>query len=53
MIRNFAVLGERPPDREIAEARFFARSVLPDGATAGTRARLAEIFESVPVHEFW
>jgi hypothetical protein len=53
VIRNFAVLGERAPDREIAEARFFARSVLPDGATAGTRARLAEIFESVPVHEFW
>jgi ADP-ribose pyrophosphatase YjhB (NUDIX family) len=53
VIRNFVVLGERAPDREIQEARFFARSALPDGATGGTRARLAEIFESVPVGEFW
>ena len=53
VIRNFAVLGERAPDREIEEARFFARSELPDGATAGTRARLAEIFDSAPVVDLW
>ncbi len=48
MIRDFAVLGERAPDREIEEARFFPRSSLPEGTTAGTRARLAEIFEFGP-----
>jgi ADP-ribose pyrophosphatase YjhB (NUDIX family) len=53
VIRDFAVLGEGAPDREIEEARFFARSALPEGATAGTRARLAEIFDSVPVRDLW
>jgi ADP-ribose pyrophosphatase YjhB (NUDIX family) len=53
VIRNFAVMGERAPDREIEEARFFGRSALPDSATAGTRARLAEIFDSVPVGDLW
>ena len=53
LIRNFAVLGERAPDREIEEARFFPRFALPDGATTGTRARLAEIFDSVPIGDLW
>ncbi len=34
VIRDFAVLGERAPDREIEEARFFPRSALPEGTTA-------------------
>ena len=45
VIRDFAVLGEREPDREIEEAQFFPRSALPDGTTTGTRARVAEVFE--------
>jgi len=53
VVREFQVLGERRPDREIAEARFFARSSLPEGATAGTRARLAEIFEGASVPAVW
>jgi ADP-ribose pyrophosphatase YjhB (NUDIX family) len=53
MIRDFAVLGERQPDREIEEARFFPRADLPEGTTAGTRARLAEIFDSVPLAPRW
>ena len=53
VIREFAILGERKPDREIAEARFFARSALPEGTTAGTRARLAEIFDSAPPAPCW
>ncbi len=53
VIRNFAVLGERAPDREIEEARFFARSALPEGATAGTRARLAEIFDCASIADLW
>ena len=53
VIREFAMLGERKPDREIAEARFFARSALPEGTTAGTRARLGEIFDSAPPALRW
>ena len=45
VIRNFRVLGERAPDWEIREARFFPRPALPEGTTRATRARLAEIFE--------
>ena len=45
VVRNFRVLGERTPNWEIREARFFPRLVLPEGTTRATRARLAEIFE--------
>jgi ADP-ribose pyrophosphatase YjhB (NUDIX family) len=41
VVRDFSISGEREPDREIEEARFFSRANLPEGATAGTRARLA------------
>jgi ADP-ribose pyrophosphatase YjhB (NUDIX family) len=53
IIRNFRVLGERAPDWEIKEARFFPRSALPEGTTRATRARLAEIFDSAPVSDRW
>ena len=53
VIRDFVVLGERKPDREIQEARFFPRAALPDGTTSGTRARLEEIFDSAPLSAFW
>lgn len=53
VICDFAVLGERKPDWEIAEARFFPRSRLPDGTSAGTRARLTEIFNSAAVGSHW
>ncbi len=53
VIRDFAVLGERKPDREIEEARFFPLSALPDGTTEGTRARLAEIFDAAPLRSRW
>ena len=39
VVRNFRVLGERAPDWEIEEARFFPRAALPEGTTAGTRAQ--------------
>lgn len=44
-VRAFRVLSRREADWEIAEAGFFPRARLPDGATAATRARLAEIFD--------
>jgi len=53
VVRSFRVLGERPPDWEIAEARFFPRLALPEGTTRATRARLAEIFDSAPLSEQW
>ncbi len=53
VIRDFAVLGERKPDWEIEEARFFPRSALPHGTTPGTRARLAEVFDSAPLDARW
>lgn len=46
-------LGPRKPDREILEARFFPLDALPDGLTAGTRARLREIFENRPLSPTW
>jgi ADP-ribose pyrophosphatase YjhB (NUDIX family) len=53
VIRDFAVLGERKPDWEIEEARFFPRAALPDETTGGTRARLSEIFDSAPIRGRW
>src|SRR6202167_4440040 len=51
VIRNFRVLGERMPDWEIREARFFPRLALPEGTTRATRARLAEIFGFAPLFD--
>ena len=53
LVQTFRVLGQRAPDWEIKEARFFPRSALPDGATRATRARLAEIFDSAPLSGRW
>jgi ADP-ribose pyrophosphatase YjhB (NUDIX family) len=53
VVRTFRVLGERAPDWEIEEARFFPRSALPEGTTAGARATLAEIFDSAPISDRW
>lgn len=43
VVREFRILGPKAPDGEIAEAAFFPLAALPDGTTAGTRARLDEI----------
>jgi ADP-ribose pyrophosphatase YjhB (NUDIX family) len=53
VVRTFRVLGERAPDWEIEETRFFPRSALPHGTTAAARARLAEIFDSAPLSDRW
>jgi ADP-ribose pyrophosphatase YjhB (NUDIX family) len=53
VVRSFRVLGERQPDWEILEARFFPRQALPEGTTRATRARLAEIFDSAPLPDRW
>jgi ADP-ribose pyrophosphatase YjhB (NUDIX family) len=38
---------------EIAEARMFPQEELPERIDAGTRARLAEIFEKAPIGTLW
>jgi ADP-ribose pyrophosphatase YjhB (NUDIX family) len=53
LVRAFRVLGQRAPDWEIKEARFFPRTALPEGTSAGSRGRLAEIFDSAPLSDRW
>ena len=53
VVCDFRQSGPPKPNFEIAEAGFFARDNLPDGTTEGTRARIAEVFESKPPSEFW
>jgi ADP-ribose pyrophosphatase YjhB (NUDIX family) len=53
VVRNFTVLAEKQPDREIAEAGFFRLDRLPEGTTAATRRRLTEILEGRPSAAFW
>ena len=47
------ILGAKKPDREIAEAGFFAPDALPDGLTPGTRRRLDEIAGARPLSPDW
>ena len=53
VIRNFTVLEEKQPDREIAEAGFFPLDRLPEGTTEATRRRLTEILEGQPLSSTW
>ena len=41
------------PNAEIREQRFFAADALPDGATDGTRRRMAEVLDGAPRSETW
>lgn len=53
VVRDFAVLAPKIPDREIAEATFWPVDALPADTTRGTRARLAEIGSSGSLDPFW
>jgi ADP-ribose pyrophosphatase YjhB (NUDIX family) len=53
LVRGFQWLGERAPDREIIEARFFPRETLPTDVTGPTLARLSEAFEARPLSPLW
>ncbi len=52
-VRSWEQVRPLGPNREIAEADFFATSALPDGATAGTRRRVAELAGHKPVQATW
>lgn len=41
------------PNMEIADARFFHPSELPENVNGGTRRRIAELVDSVPQSLFW
>jgi 8-oxo-dGTP pyrophosphatase MutT (NUDIX family) len=53
VVRDFRLTEAKTPDREIAEAGFFPPDALPDGVTAGTRARLDEIFRRAAPALVW
>jgi len=53
IVESFRVTGQRAPDGEIQEARFFPLNALPDGVTRGTRNRLEEIFDGRPTEGWW
>lgn len=53
VIRQFTVLAVKQPDREIAEAGFFSVDALPEGTTAATRRRLAEILDGQSPTATW
>lgn len=45
LVQSFRQTAPKLPDAEIAESGFFALDALPPQTTAGTRRRLAEIFD--------
>ncbi len=51
--RDFVVESAKQPDREIAEAGWFSLDALPEGTTAGTRRRLAEILDRAMTRADW
>jgi 8-oxo-dGTP pyrophosphatase MutT (NUDIX family) len=53
VVRDFIQIEEKRPDREIAAAGFFSVDALPEGTTAATRRRLAEIASGSPPSTTW
>ena len=52
-IDHWRRIDQRPDPREIRDVRFFAPDALPDGATQGTRRRLAEALGGVAPDAMW
>lgn len=53
LIEGFHQTAPKQPDREIAEAGFFALDALPQGVTPATLRRIAEAFEGAPPTPYW
>jgi len=53
IVRHFRDLGPRLPDREIAEARFFALDALPEDLAYGHQRRLHEVLNGLPPSAEW
>ncbi|WAJ30043.1 NUDIX domain-containing protein [Antarcticirhabdus aurantiaca] len=50
---SFVQSAPKVPDREIAEAGFFAPDALPEDATPATHRRLRELAGEVPASPYW
>ena len=53
ILNNVIQTAPREPDREIAEAGFFAPTALPPGGTTATRMRIAEVMSGMPPSPLW
>ena len=53
VVRAFEAPDVTPPSAEIAEAGWFTPDALPEGTTAATRARIAEVLEGRAPPEDW
>jgi len=53
IVRDFRQDGNPKPDHEIAEHAFFPIDALPEDASRGTRARVAEVFGGAAISELW
>jgi len=53
VVREFEVESVKRPDREIAAADFFPLDRLPEGTTASTRRRLAEVTSGASIPPIW
>src|ERR1700730_3113056 len=53
IVRNFRQDRLPEPNREIIECGFFDTAALPEGATPGTRLRIAEVLHGKPLIATW
>lgn len=53
LVETFRQTAPRLPDREIAEARFFALDALPAETTPATLRRIREVFSGAAVSRYW
>lgn len=53
VVRAFRQDGSPTPNHEIIAHGFFAPGSLPEDATRGTRARIAEVLDGAPVASTW
>ncbi|MBR0685061.1 NUDIX domain-containing protein [Bradyrhizobium manausense] len=53
VVRHFRQDGLPAPNREIIECGFFDPAALPEGATPGTRLRIAEVLHGKPLIATW
>ena len=53
VVRDWERKGDYRKRGEIAEVGMFARQDVPAETDAGTRTRLAEIFERSPISQLW
>ena len=53
LVRSFRQTSPTVPNREIVETGFFPVDVLPQGTSAATRGRIAELLDGEAIRERW